>query len=88
MRYRGGGVGHMATRQCNEALLADRHTLLGDTQDNDDALAELVGYEHNKEGNESEDEDIEGPGDDNDDELVISATNDIDIITAAGLALL
>jgi hypothetical protein len=88
MRYRGGGVGHMATRQCNEALLANRHTLLGDTQYNDNVLAEPVGYEHNEEGNESEDEDVEGPGDDDDYELVISATNDIDIITTAGFALL
>ena len=30
MRYRGGGVGHTATRQCNNILLADEHTLLPD----------------------------------------------------------
>ena len=25
MRYRGGGVGHLGTRQCNKILLADEH---------------------------------------------------------------
>jgi hypothetical protein len=28
MQYHGGGVGHMATWQCNEVLLADKHMLL------------------------------------------------------------
>jgi hypothetical protein len=30
MRYRGGGVGHLATRQCNKSLLADKHTFVAD----------------------------------------------------------
>ena len=30
MRYRGGGVGHTATQQCNNILLIDEHTLLPD----------------------------------------------------------
>lgn len=33
MRYRGGGVGHLATRQCNKTLLADEHTLLAEPDD-------------------------------------------------------
>ena len=30
MQYHGGGVGHLATRQCNRTLLADKHTELTD----------------------------------------------------------
>ena len=30
MRYRGGGVGHIATRHCNRTLLADEHTIRPD----------------------------------------------------------
>jgi hypothetical protein len=30
MRYRRGGVGHLATWQCNKTLLADEHTVLAD----------------------------------------------------------
>jgi hypothetical protein len=36
MRYRGGGVGHIATRQCNSALLSDKHALPGDVRDVDE----------------------------------------------------
>src|ERR1700761_7045132 len=28
MHYHGGGVGHLATWQCNQTLLADEHTVL------------------------------------------------------------
>jgi hypothetical protein len=33
MRQRGGGVGHLSTRHCNNTLLQDRHTLLHDNVD-------------------------------------------------------
>jgi hypothetical protein len=36
MRYQGGGVRHLATRQCNEVLLADKHTLVTGVQDIDE----------------------------------------------------
>jgi hypothetical protein len=32
MRQRGGGVGHLSTRHCNEVLLQDQHTLLHDNE--------------------------------------------------------
>jgi hypothetical protein len=48
MRYRGGGVGHLATRQCNEVLLADKHTLVTGVQDIDETKS--VGSESNHSG--------------------------------------
>lgn len=88
MRYRGGGVGHMPTRQCNEVLLADKHTLLREeppAQDSDsDEDSAGDGNEDEEAGNESDGED-EGIGEVNDDDLV-AADNDVELLTAAGFA--
>jgi hypothetical protein len=111
MRYRGGGVGHLATQQCNEVLLADKHTLVTGVQDIDET--ESVGSsgvrddesDKGDKGGEDDEGDKgdkdEGDKDDEDDEdsddeathdvnngLLVSATNDVDLITAAGFALL
>ena len=32
MRYHGGGVGHLATRQCNNTLLADKHIYVAESE--------------------------------------------------------
>ena len=50
MRYRGRGVGHLATRQCNQILLADKHTLRDDISDGDEDLEPLVGPEGEEDG--------------------------------------
>ncbi|KAN0137704.1 hypothetical protein V8E53_004460 [Lactarius tabidus] len=91
MRYCGGGVRHMATRQCNEVLLADKHTLLqeeppaqdSDSDEDPDERAR-EGNEGEEEGDESDDED-EGVREENDDDLV-AANNDVQLVTAAGFA--
>jgi hypothetical protein len=99
MRYRGGGVGHIGTRHCNEVLLADEHAppdtsdiavspaVLGEDQDSDDEAWQGEG-----EGNDGGDEDggVDGGlrGDGNNDEWVVAASNDLDIVTAAGFAVL
>ncbi|KAH9017840.1 hypothetical protein EDB84DRAFT_1566683 [Lactarius hengduanensis] len=97
MRYRGGGVGHLGTRQCNEFLLADEHRPINETQDADEPLAELEESQGSDSESEGEDEGVsegedEGESDrgedDNDDELVLAASNDLDIVTAVGLAAL
>lgn len=91
MRYRGGGVGHMATRQCNEVLLADKHTLLREEPPAQDSDSDEEPDEPAGEGNEGEEEDDESDGDDkgvreeNDDDLV-AANNEVELVTAAGFA--
>ena len=87
MRYRGGGVGHLGTRQCNEILLADEHTPIGDMPDTGEPPAELVENQGSDSESEGEDEGASDRGEDNN-ELVLEASNDLDIITAAGFAAL
>src|ERR1700677_883308 len=95
MRYRGGGIGHLATRQCNKTLLADKHTLREDLQDSDEDSDKSAG--EGEEGNpgESEEEDNGDDDDSNsnvdddgvreeDDVYIAVATNDVNVITAAG----
>jgi hypothetical protein len=53
---RGGGVGHMATRQCNEVLLADKHTLLQEEPPAQDGDSDEDPDEPAREGNEGEEE--------------------------------
>lgn len=64
MRYRGGGVGHLATRQCNQILLADKHTLRDDISDGDEDPELLVGPEGKEDGQPEEG----GRGDDDEDD--------------------
>jgi hypothetical protein len=61
MRYRGGGVGHLGTRNCNKILLADEHTPLEDECARpEDAGEPLVALEeHRSGGEESEGEESE-----------------------------
>ncbi|KAH9021904.1 hypothetical protein EDB85DRAFT_2152096 [Lactarius pseudohatsudake] len=97
MRYRGGGVGHLGTRQCNEFLLADEHRPINEMPDANEPLAELEENQGSDSESEGEDEGVSEGGDegesdrgedDNDDELVLAASNDLDIVTAVGLAAL
>jgi hypothetical protein len=94
MWYRGGGIGHLATQQCNETLLADKHTLWEEPQDSDEESDKPVGEEGNGEGEEDSDEEgnetdskDESVREENDDELAV-ATNDVEVVNAAGLAVL
>ena len=56
MRYRGGGVGHTATRQCNNILLADEHTLLPDEYTFPE-VDEPIGNQGNESGKDSDEDD-------------------------------
>ena len=58
MRYQGGGVGHTATRQCNEILLADEHTLLPDEYAFPE-VDEPTGNQGNESGKDSDSDDDE-----------------------------
>ena len=87
MRYCGGGVGHLATWQCNKMLLADKHTFQEDPQDSDEDSDNSVGKgtpgegkEEGNEGNPGEGEE-EGDGDDSngEDDGVREEENDDDI---------
>ena len=54
MWYHGGGVGHLATQQCNKMLLADKHTFQEDPQDSnedsDNSAGEGIPGEGKEEG--------------------------------------
>jgi hypothetical protein len=97
MRYRGGGVGHLRTRHCDKVLLADKHAppdasdivepsaKPDEDQDSDD---EAEGW---RDEDKDEDEDKgndEHRGEDNNDEQVVAALHDVDIVTAAGFGVL
>ena len=82
MRYRGGGVGHLTTRQCNEVLFADKHTPF----DENTNIPSLVPPDQ---ASRTEDEGDEGEGDkDRNDEQLAAAIHDTDIITMAGFGAL
>ena len=88
MRYRGGGVGHLGTRHCDKVLLADEHappdTDIVKPSTNPD---EDQDSEDEAEGWRGEDRDV-GDEEDNNDEQVVAALNDLDIVTAAGFGVL
>ena len=104
MRYRGGGVGHLATRQCNQILLANKHTLWDDISDGDEDLEPLVGPEGKEDGqpegggrgdgeedgqedvqeDSNEDGDDDRLDDDDNDEHILEATDEVDMIIEAG----
>ncbi|KAH9039665.1 hypothetical protein EDB85DRAFT_2141171 [Lactarius pseudohatsudake] len=90
MRYRGGGVGHLATRQSNGVLLADKHTHTPLSETQDTGEIEPVGDQSTD--SESEGEAIDKGNEDEpepeDDEHMAGATNDVDLVTAAGFAVL
>ena len=89
MRYRGGGIGHLSTRHCNKTLFADRHTFREEPQisdedsDGEGNYDELEGDEVDNASDESIDEG-NGIGEENDD-MLIAAVTDLDILTAAGI---
>ena len=58
MRYCGGGVGHLATRQCNRTLLTDKHTEVADEDLFLTAKPEPI--ENQDDGSEGEDSDKVG----------------------------
>ncbi|KAH9018100.1 hypothetical protein EDB85DRAFT_1874003 [Lactarius pseudohatsudake] len=104
MRYCGGGVGHLATWQCSKTLLADEHTLVAESQVEDE-LPEPTGdqetesedsdqAENDKENEDDEDSDQvenENEGDedsDNADDPLLGAINDTDVVNVAGFATL
>ena len=65
MQYRGGGVGHTATRQCDEILLTDKHTLLPDEYAFPE-VDEPTGNQGNESGKDSDldDDEVDNPGPD------------------------
>ena len=83
MRYRGGGVRHTATRQCNKILLADEHTLLPDEYafPDDD---KPIGNQGNESGVDSDTDDEADP--DPEPCTDMHLLDDVAIIDAAGLA--
>jgi hypothetical protein len=87
MRYRGGGVGHLATRQCNEVLLADKHAPFDENGVTSESVVPM-GDQFGETDTEDEDE-VEGEREeDHDDEQLAGATHDTDIIAVAGFAAL
>ena len=88
MWYCGGGISHLGTCQCNEVLLADEHMLLEDVSDADAPPAEEEENQDSELESGNEDEGIGDMEDDNDDELILAASNDIDIVAAAGFGAL
>jgi hypothetical protein len=79
MRYRGGGVGHLATRQCNKTLLADEHTLLAEP----DEPAVPVAEPGSDEDSESEVGETDNEGHDLPDDL-----DDTELVDRAGFGAL
>ena len=87
MRYRGRGVGHLATWQCNEVLLVDKHTpFVEDSSTSDAPMADQI-CEMDEDHAEDEDEAEDDTEDDNDDQLA-GARHDVDIIAVAGFGAL
>ena len=93
MRYRGGGVGHLSMRQCDKTLLADKHTCQEEPQvsedDSEDSEPAREGGDYDegtKEDSASDESDDENDGvrEENDDQLIVAIT-DLDILTAAGI---
>jgi hypothetical protein len=99
MRYRGGGVGHLGTRHCDKVLLADEHappdasdivepsTKPDGDRDSDDEAEGWRGEDEDEDEDEDEGNDENG-GEDNNDEQVVAASHDLDIVTAAGFGVL
>ena len=86
MRYRGGGVGHMATRQCNGTLLADEHTEVAD----EDLFLTVEPELRENQDDESEGEDLDEVGNDSegDDNVALDNLNDRDLVDVAGFTAL
>ena len=86
MRYRGGGVGHMATWQCDRTLLADEHTEIAD----EDFILIVEPGPIESRDNESEGGDSDEVGNDSEgnDSVDIDNLNDMDLVDVAGFAAL
>jgi hypothetical protein len=86
MRQRGGGVGHLSTRHCNNTLLQDQHTLLHDNMDVS-ALDDEAMISHNSDEDDLEDD--EGAVDILERDLdEFEGDLDEDLIAAAGFSVL
>ena len=84
MQYRGGGVGHTATWQCNKILLADEHTLLPDEYVFPE-VDEPTGNQGNESGkdSDSDDDEVDNPGPDI---AELQSLDDTAILDATALA--
>ena len=84
MQYRGGGVGHTATRQCDEILLADEHTLLPDEYAFPE-VDEPTGNQGNESGKDSDldDDEVDNPGPDIAELQSLDDTAILDVTTLA-----
>ena len=84
MRYRGGGVGHTATQQCDEILLADEHTLLPGEY----AFPEVDEHTGNQGNESSKDSDLDNDEVDNPgpDIAELQSLDDTVILDATALA--
>ena len=81
MRQRGGGVGHLSTCYCNNALMQDRHTLLHDNVDvpTPETMDEVVISDEDN----LEDDRPEGAAD-----ILEGDLSDEDLISTAGFSIL
>ena len=86
MQYRGGGVRHMATWQCNRTLLADKHT---EVADEDLFLTvEPEPIENQDNGSEGKDSDEVGNDSEGDDNVALDNLDDRDLVIVAGFTAL
>lgn len=81
MRQRGGGVGHLSTRYCNNALMQDRHTLLHDNVDV--PMPETMDEAVTSDEDNLEDDRPEGAAD-----ILEGDLGDEDLISTAGFSVL
>lgn len=101
MRYRGGGVGNMTTCQCNEVLLADKHTPFGENTDvpipaptgdqlsgTEDEGDDVANEGEGNVADEGESDAVDEGDEERNDELLAAATHDTQIIREAGFAAL
>ena len=86
MRYRGGGVRQMATRQCNRTLLADEHMEVADEELF--VTLEPEHIENQDNGSEGEDSDKVGIDSEDDDNVALDNLTDRDLVTVAGFTAL
>ena len=84
MQYRGGGVGHVATWQCNEMLLTDEHTELADKY----VVLTVKPEPINNQDDESKgkDSDKVGNNSEHNNSVDLDNLNDTDLVDVAGFA--
>jgi len=86
MRYRGGGIGHLATRHCDGILLADKHKIVQEMPDvtSDSQDIAIDKSESEEEEDEGEEIDNDDEWEDVDEEALGDAINDEEIAMVAG----